>query len=592
MKNIKKPIFISFLTIIIFRSAIINSQEITSEYDLSLPVWAFLVNQPNSLNFPSGKYQAENGSDIYVDDKSGSLFNIPIIQHSSLRQHSGWNYAGHDVNSGPGFFGDQVKSCAIADLNGDEYLDAVAMTVTTYQVNDSSAEADALNPERRPRVHLLINNKDGSFLDGSFLIKGNIDRVYSYKDINVSDINNDGIDDILTPSEGGGYGLIRDDGIMIMMSQPDGTFQDATSLIDFPRTTVDRGEFSENVIQVTTSILLAIDINNDGWKDIFTLGSTHDEVGNAFPNILINEKGKKFVPWDKYSRGNPGLLGLNDFLAFRGGKVADVDLDGDEDLIVMCYNQCFPENSDLYPNRNTNGIVFINDNGDLNTENMILLPPGLFGEINKNDSLDVGDLNGDGYPDIVFVSGQTDPYYVNRSIQIMINDHGKQFIDETSQRINDLRDEFNGHAEGNLYLIDYDQDGDLDIFDFQVNVRDGFASLTTPGGDNSYPYWPSGVALFLNDGSGIFEPTNQDIIKIRSLDEAIESNQNWRLDSIKNPNNVCPIDFGGSYGYGFLLATNGYPSSAFPEPEGGQTSAIGSVRRLIKDDKKLLIRGD
>ena len=56
----------------------------------------------------------------------------------------------------------------------------------------------------------------------------------------------------------------------------------------------------------------------------------------------------------------------------------------------------------------------------------------------------------------------------------MINT-GDGFVDETQSRIENLRNEYNGHAEGHTYLIDFDSDGDLDIFDFQANVVDGYS---------------------------------------------------------------------------------------------------------------------
>ena len=130
------------------------------------------------------------------------------------------------------------------------------------------------------------------------------------------------------------------------------------------------------------------------------------------------------------------------------------------------------------------------------------------GKVNKNDALDVGDLNGDGFPDIVISQGKLDPYYIDRDIQILINQNGKSLIDETSERIVNLRDDYNGHPEGNTYLFDFDQDGDLDIFDFQANVRDGVSQWNTNAPtqeDQTYPYWKNGGALFINNGRGFFK---------------------------------------------------------------------------------------
>ena len=54
-------------------------------------------------------------------------------------------------------------------------------------------------------------------------------------------------------------------------------------------------------------------------------------------------------------------------------------------------------------------------------EKRIIFPDGLRGTNTKNDHMAVGDINGDGFIDIVTVSGASDPYYVDRDIQILIS---------------------------------------------------------------------------------------------------------------------------------------------------------------------------
>ena len=59
-------------------------------------------------------------------------------------------------------------------------------------------------------------------------------------------------------------------------------------------------------------------------------------------------------------------------------------------------------------------------------------------------------------------------------MQILINDGGTALVDETAARMpEDQRDDATGHAEGMIRLVDVDNDGDLDIYDFQANVRQG-----------------------------------------------------------------------------------------------------------------------
>ena len=62
---------------------------------------------------------------------------------------------------------------------------------------------------------------------------------------------------------------------------------------------------------------------------------------------------------------------------------------------------------------------------------------------------------------LVIASGKFDPYYVDRDIQILINENGTKLNDETNTRIINLRDDNSGHPEGALYLIDFNDDGHL-----------------------------------------------------------------------------------------------------------------------------------
>ena len=259
----------------------------------------------------------------------------------------------------------------------------------------------------------------------------------------------------------------------------------------------------------------------------------------------------------------------NQWTSSRGGRVIDFDNDGDDDVIVLCYSDCWNTESEFYDESRNNGFILINNNGDILKEDIIHFPVGTLGQVNKNDALDVGDINGDGFPDIVISQGKLDPYYIDRDLQILINQNGESLIDETSERIVNLRDDYNGHPEGNTYLFDYDSDGDLDIFDFQANVRDGISQWNTNAPtqeDQTYPYWKNGGALFINDGSGFFTSLDDDQTSTGELPNLFEP---WQFSTFNQPYFVCPIDFGGSFGYGFgFSGSAGEQASNINYPEG------------------------
>ena len=108
------------------------------------------------------------------------------------------------------------------------------------------------------------------------MLPGQSFRINLY--ISMSPLNGDGLDDILASSEGGGDSMLRDDGILLLMSQPDGSYADATHNMDYVRTPVDRGEFTEEVFQIQQaffcpSISMAMakrTSSSTGWVQVFS----------------------------------------------------------------------------------------------------------------------------------------------------------------------------------------------------------------------------------------------------------------------------------------------------------------------------------
>ena len=528
----------------------------------------------NPIN-QTGKYTYEDGTHVYIEAEQGNLFNTPAKWTYSLREHGGYTYpnseTGEPIILDGGWYDNRIKTCRSADLNGDEYPDVVAQSVWTWQAQPTSQPEDMLNPERRPRVHFFINDGQGKFSDAQDIILGeDYYRMNTYKDLAIGDLNNDGLDDIITPSGSGGGLLwqVVDDGILLLMSNVEGKYEDKTSLINFPRITRDRGDFTEEVLGLGGAEGIGIiDVNSDGWKDIVMFTIAQPEQGYRFPLVLINNEGKSFEPWDRYKNDDSPFL-FTEWVAMRDAQVADFDNDGDEDMFLLCYTDCWRESSSLYEAGSNTGFVLINDEGDFNKENIVHFPEGTLSDVNKNDAMSVGDINGDGLVDVVIAQGKSDPYYVSRNIQILIN-NGEGFSDETEARIENLRNDFNGHPEGNIFLIDYDNDGDLDIFDWQDNVRNGYSSSNNNAPteeDKKFPYWKNGGALFINDGEGIFTYQEEDITTTGELPNLFES---WKMATFNEPYHVCPVDFGEGYGYGFGFT--GGPGEEAPNvspPEG------------------------
>lgn len=561
-----------------------------------------VVNKP----LETGRYTRADGRDIFVDKGSNNLFHLGLNPRYLTEKHSGYTYNATGAVVQPGFWGDTLTSCSPADLNGDEYPDAIIGTALGFSGGDSTDEYDVNNPEIRARVHFLLNNGDGSFSDGSELIpESRFHRVTSYKELHIGDLNGDGLDDIAAGSNSAG-GIVRGDGLLLLVSQADGTYKDETDKVEFDlRIDVARDDYvQEGVLNAEGGVLMFFDLDGDGHKDLF---NTHGTQRNGpLPQVFLSQEGEKYVPWPRWQAATRQTSELFPASLMRSGDVVDFDNDGDEDIVLQCYNRfCFGDPSDPWhadrlaaydwdPARfdSSNGFVIINTDGNLDMNNAIHFPKTPLDRNTKGDDIDVGDINGDGFPDVVVAYGKSEPYYVDRKIQVLINKNGKSLADETDTRMpQDLRDDTTGHAEGLIKLIDYDNDGDLDIFDFQTNVRQG---IYTERG-TQYPYGRNGEAIFINDGLGNFTYKDLDVTAIDELvnyDSKDEDfyRDNWVGDSLSQGISFpCPIPFGAPYGSG-LIFEFGYENEAVNNrssnlsSEDYSVSMFGTIRKLNELD--------
>ena len=215
----------------------------------------------------------------------------------------------------------------------------------------------------------------------------------------IADFNNDGLDDIMIE-----YFMV-DTPPVFLISNGDGTF------------TVEK-KFTNDASRRQIRKASAADLNNDGWVDIvgFTTTDPLEKLGwvRGEPDILlINQQGKGFkevlIPeWFK-----------NDWN--HGGNLADIDNDGLVDILPVSEE----------PDRKTGPLI---NKGD----NKHILAPYPYSKLVTNESsssLMTGDLNNDGYVDLVFsISrgrqiGFTEKTRNKSSIQIIFGDGDFDFRD-------------------------------------------------------------------------------------------------------------------------------------------------------------------
>ena len=164
----------------------------------------------------------------------------------------------------------------------------------------------------------------------------------------------------------------------------------------------------------------------------------YDLNGDEYVDIMVKEFVKGFKVYLNDKKGNffeHSFLQKED-IDRRHIVFSDIDNDGDADVIYSTY----------YRDRNYSGGVLLNNGSGIFTDSGQRLPKAKYGR------LGTGDLNNDGYTDVIFTDWE------NPS-QIWLN-NGKGVLVDTGIRL--------GEGDGNGWLgctiKDLDNDGDLDVF--------------------------------------------------------------------------------------------------------------------------------
>lgn len=217
----------------------------------------------------------------------------------------------------------------------------------------------------------------------------------------------------------------------------------------------------------------AADFDNDGDLDLILSRAARARTALV---LLINDGTGKFIKADDF----PVFTGNNDGLTFSRVALADVDKDGDIDIVVpVLFRMIDPTTTVSMPN-----VLLLNDGTGTFTRDTEGRLPTIDATEDFTLSIAAGDVDGDGSPDL-FVGNS------ERQQRILINDGTGRFTDQTfddgmsMRRMEDLK-----LRAYRSEMVDIDADSDLDI----LVVSD--TSTSSPVPKETY-------ALF-NDGKGHF----------------------------------------------------------------------------------------
>ncbi|MDI6051246.1 T9SS type A sorting domain-containing protein [Flavobacterium sp. XS2P24] len=272
----------------------------------------------------------------------------------------------------------------------------------------------------------------------------------------VIDMNGDGVEDVCIGQQNGlGY-------YKKMINNQHGAIKNLIGVMSNP-----------NAASYTLNYIM--DFDNDGLGDVIDY-SDSGMYAKVFKNL-----------------GNDNFLYLQNvsiLVLTSGMYFADIDNDGFKDLLFQ--KNSFTTGNELMWSKNNNGSNFGN------------VQPISFNYPNTIDttSLAFGDINNNGTSDILMLSN----YYSNNSFnyEIILIENQNGIFSATS--IATLIDDYSG---GNIKIKDMDQDGDLDFFVLDINVKP-FLFYRNDGQNNFYKIIIDNINIHDiefddNDGDGKYE---------------------------------------------------------------------------------------
>lgn len=331
-----------------------------------------------------------------------------------------------------------IERLGSADFDGDRFPDILVTRIVFATDHDSP-------------VDILLNDGKGRFSRATDeLFPDGQPTVQHPTSIQFADFNNDGKTDAFIADLGMDKSPWPGNENTFLLSQPDGTYRDAADHIP-------------SQADETHSAAVG-DIDRDGDEDLYVgnLGG-----GGVAPYVLLNDGEGHF---SKDPTALPEDVSNLDRNWNTASLLADINNDAYPDLILG------------QGDAGKFSHVYLNDqNGGFNSSSFEL-PVSALGE--NESALDISpfDFNNDGWTDLLMIYTTND--YTAKYMQILINQGGQSFEDQTAQRISQTT---NGNWIRFARSADFNHDGAMD---FMVGVI----------GEKS--------RLYLNDGEGHFTQTN------------------------------------------------------------------------------------
>lgn len=295
----------------------------------------------------------------------------------------------------------------------------------------------------------------------------NFEYIYNGAGVGISDLNNDGWQDLVFT---GNQVSPR-----IYLNQGDWTFRDITSSFE----NIDNGQWYSGVTFA--------DINLDGWQDVYFTCTAYADPRKRKNRFYVNHGPRK--DGSMLFKDKAEAYGIADSSYTVHASFLDYDLDGDLDLYLL-NNFANDRMSASYRPKINDGTAVSNDdlyrNNGNGTFTNVSLEAGIIYE-GFGLGLAVGDLNKDGYPDL-YISND----YVSNDL-LYINQGDGSFSNEIEQYIS-----YQSRSSMGNDMADINNDGFPDIITLDMLPMTYHKRKQTI---NGFPY-----IYYLNDATYGYEP--------------------------------------------------------------------------------------